>query len=213
MLNPIQTISEEKMSADDSMASATSALACPIIPAMSLTSTSRALTSSPACAQRMLRFAVLLLTARGVVLKVDFLQTRGSCIDARGVGLCILTRDATRDDEVGTFRLIRERSIHEKVSTAPDNGRLEPIDGGHQVIELAARLAPSEEHAFLSNASGELENRRVTLLAPMRIEVFLLLLVRLLCHPASTFFGLSQLICKTRDNGVKAATFHSIRRG
>jgi hypothetical protein len=48
MLNPIHTIMDEKMSADDSTASATSALALPTIPAISLTSTSTAFVSRPA---------------------------------------------------------------------------------------------------------------------------------------------------------------------
>ena len=63
MLRPIHTISEEKISADDSTASATSALACPTMPAMNLTSTSSAFTRSPACAQRMLRLVALFTTA------------------------------------------------------------------------------------------------------------------------------------------------------
>jgi hypothetical protein len=45
---------EEKMSAEDSTASAIRAVEVPTIPATSLTITSTAFVSSPACAQRML---------------------------------------------------------------------------------------------------------------------------------------------------------------
>src|SRR3954468_10815186 len=186
MLNPIQTISEEKMSADDSTASATSALACPRIPATSLTSTSTALTKSPACAHRMLRL-VALLTA-WPCLRVGPLQAVGRCIDARRVGLGIFARNAAWNDEFRTFRLVREGSVDEKISAAGDHRCLEAIDGGHQVVELAARLAPGKEHAFLAQPSGKLQHRAVTLLAAMRVQIFLLLLERFLSHPASTFF-------------------------
>ena len=51
--SPPHTISEAKISVDDSTASATRAYECPAMPAASLATTSAALTNSPACAARM----------------------------------------------------------------------------------------------------------------------------------------------------------------
>ena len=80
------------------------------------------------------------------------------------------------------------RLASEKITAASDDCSLEAIDRGHQVIELAARLAPCEEHPFLSDTTRELEHRGVALLTPMWIERFLLLLKGFLSHSASTLF-------------------------
>jgi len=124
-----------------------------------------------------------------VILKVDFLQPLCGCIDSRGVRFGILTRKALRNYELGTLWLVGEGCIHEKVSSSRDHGRFEPLNGSHQVVELAARLAPSEEHTSLPESSGILERSGISFFASMRIEILLLLLKGFLCHSASIVLG------------------------
>src|SRR6266446_5162053 len=118
-------------------------------------------------------------------LKVDCLQPFGGSVDARGVSLGILSGNAKWNHEIGIFRRIGGGRIHEEVSSTSDDRRLESIEGCHEIVELATRLASSEDHALLPKSSGELESSPVSLLAAMRVERFLLLLEGFLCHPAS----------------------------
>src|ERR1700704_1833573 len=118
-------------------------------------------------------------------LKVDCLQPFGGSVDARGVSLGILSGYAKWNHEIGILRRIGGGCIHEEVSSTSDDRRLEAIDSGHEIVELATGLASSEERAPLPKSSGELESSAVSLLAAMRVERFLLLLKGFLCHPAS----------------------------
>ncbi len=124
------------------------------------------------------------------LLQVGFLQLLGRGVDAGSIGFGVFTRLASRYDEFRIFGRIRSRHVNKEVSPSHNHRRLEAIDSGQQVVELGARLAPGEEQAFLSKPAGELDGRGVTLLAPVRVECFLLLLEGFLCHPLLHSIGL-----------------------
>src|SRR3954470_16604340 len=157
------------------------------MPAMNFTNTRIALTSSPACAQRMLRRVALFTSAAD--LEVRSLQLVGRFVDARGVRFRVLTRQSLRNDEARIFRLVREGCVDEEVSAARDYRALESLYGGHQVVELGTRFAAGEQHALLREPAGVLQRGPVALFAPVRVKILLLLLVGLLSHQASVISG------------------------
>ena len=62
---------------------------------------------------------------------------------AQRLELGIFARHSAGNHEVRILRRFGRWAIYEEVSSAADYGSFESIDRGHEIIELAARLAPS----------------------------------------------------------------------